>query len=112
LHYCRFIEAHLIKTKCDAMERAELEKHNKDRNEKFKNKTDQLNQKHNLERSALKQKLDTEYDMMRKQKEDETIKITLKYKNRKMDLELQQKQEKNLTDNENMLKASKNDFKN
>lgn len=103
----RYIEAHLVKTKCDALERSESEKHNKDRGEKFRNKTDQLNQKHNLERTALKQKLDTEYDMMRKQKEDESMKISLKFKNRKMDLELQQRQEKNLTENENMLKASK-----
>lgn len=89
------------------MERNETEKHNKERNEKMKTKTEQLAQKQNLERNALKQKLDIEYEIMKKEKNDEMGKIVLKYKNRKIDLEAQQKQEKYLAENENQLKASK-----
>jgi hypothetical protein len=62
--------------------------------------------KQNLERNALKQKLDTEYEMMKKQKDEETQKLIHKYKNRKMDLELQHNQERNLSENESLLKAS------
>ena len=88
------------------MERIETDKHIKERNEKFKIKTDQLMHKQNLERNALKQKLDTEYEMMKKQKDEETQNLIHKYKNRKMDLELQHNQERNLSENESLLKAS------
>jgi hypothetical protein len=103
----RYVEAHFIKLKCDAMEKSENEKYNKERNDKIKIKVDQLIYKQNLEKNALKQKLDTEYEMMKKMKEDENHKIYIKFKNRKADLEAQHKQEKFLRENENMLKASK-----
>lgn len=73
----------------------------------MRNKTDQLFTKQNLEKNALKQKLDTEYEIMKKQKDDEMAVIILKFKNRKMDLESQQKHEKTLTENENLFKQSK-----
>jgi hypothetical protein len=47
---------------------------------------------------------------MKKQKDDEMAVIILKFKNRKMDLESQQKQEKTLTENENLFKQSKTLF--
>lgn len=65
-----------------------------------------MNLKQNNERAAGKQKLDIEYELLRKQKDDEVNKICLKYKNRKADLEAQQKHEKFLHDNENIMKAS------
>ena len=88
------------------MEKIEFEKHNKERNDKFKIKTDQFVHKQNLERSAMKQKLDTEYEFMKKQKEDEIAKLVHRFKNKKMELDSQQKLEKNLNENENLLKAS------
>lgn len=88
------------------LERNEFEKHNKDRNEKIRIKSEQLAQKHNLEKNGLKQKFDSDFDELRIQKDHEASILVLKYKNRKLDLELQQKQEKNLSENSNLMKAS------
>jgi hypothetical protein len=71
-------------------------------------KTEQLAQKQQLERNALKQKHDSEYESTKKQREADLEKLNLKFKNRKLDLEMQQKNEKNLNQNDNLLKASKN----
>lgn len=98
----------MLKIKCDNLEKAETDKFLKERNEKIKLKTDQLTQKHFAEKNTLKSKLDTEYEIMKKEKDDEMTKIILKFKNRKLDLEMQQKQEKKFSENENLQRASKN----
>lgn len=64
-------------------------------------------QKQMLERSALKQKFDTEYDMLKNEKEEQLNKLIHKFKNKKLELEMQHKQEKLFNDNEHLLKASK-----
>jgi hypothetical protein len=102
----RYVEAHQIKTKCDIMESKETEKYHKERNEKIRNKSEQLAAKQFLEKNALKQKLDKEFDELKKEKESELEKIFHKFKNRRLDLELQQKHEKVLSENVNLLKAS------
>jgi hypothetical protein len=102
----RFVEAHLIRSKTEIIEKMEIEKYNKDRNEKMKIKIEVLSSKQILDKNALKQKLDIEYDMMKKLKEEEIIKITYKYRNKKTDLELQHKNEKFLGENENLFKKS------
>jgi hypothetical protein len=88
------------------LEKSETEKYIKERNEKIRAKSEQLGHKQYLEKSALKQKLDLEFEIARKSKEDEMSKIILKFKNKKLDLELQQKQERLLSENSNMQRAS------
>lgn len=102
----RYLEAHVVKTKCQILEAVETERYNKERNEKIRIKAELQEQKQTLEKNALKQKLDSEYDSLKKLKDEETAKLVQKYKIRKMDLELQQKQEKNLYDNQNLANAS------
>lgn len=48
---------------------------------------------------------------MRKQKVKDEQTILHKFKNRKFDLDVQQKREKNLSENKNLMKASKINFK-
>lgn len=96
---CRYVEANVVKSKCDILERKELEKYNKDRNDKIRIKSEQLAQKHILEKNGLKQKVDSEYDEMSSMKTQDYSKLMLKYKNRKLDLEIQQKGERNAREN-------------
>ena len=60
----------------------------------------------NLEKSALAQKMNSEFDEMNKIKQLELEKIVTKYRNKKYELETKQGKEKNIHDNENMLKAT------
>ena len=52
-------------------------------------------------------KIEAEYELMKKQRKLNFENLFNKYKNRKFELNLQQKQEKNLTTNNNLFKASK-----
>ncbi len=64
-------------------------------------------QKHLIEKNSLKKKVEIEIEVMKKEKASGLETLVHKYKNRKFDLELQQKQEKLLNDNNNLFKASK-----
>ena len=68
------------------MENIETAKFEKENADKLKSKCDVLTHKQNLERNALRQKLDLEFEIMKKQKETELAKIILKYKNKRKDL--------------------------
>jgi hypothetical protein len=56
----------------------------------------------------LKKKIEIEFEVMKKQKKAASDTIEHKFKNRKFDLEMQQKQEKLLNENHNLMKASMN----
>lgn len=103
----RYIEAHFIKTKCEALVTKENSKFSLERNDKIKIKLEQSNKKQQNEKNQLKQKFILDYEVLRKERDAETEKLIHRYKNKKLDLDMQQKQEKNLTSNQNMLKASK-----
>lgn len=83
-----------------------MEKHTAERNEKVKLKTEAIAHKQMLERNSLKQRMEAEYNLIKNRKDDEEKKLILQYKNRKLDLEMQQKIEQNLSKNENLMKAS------
>ena len=68
------------------MEKIEIEKFEKENSDKLKSKCDVLTNKQNLERNALRQKLDLEFEIMKRTKETELAKIILKYKNKRKDL--------------------------
>ena len=74
--------------------------------EKIKIKTDQLAIRQNLEKNALKQKLDLEYEEMKRKRNDEIEKIGLKYKKRKIELTIHHNSEKSIRSNPNTLKKS------
>ncbi len=101
------MEAHFLKTKCNQLEKKETEKFIKERNDKIRAKSEALAHKHTLEKNALRQKLDTELEVLNKVKEDEIASTVLKFKNKKMDLDKQQKTELNLSKNSNLMKQSK-----
>lgn len=103
----RFIEAHQVRDKADKIAKEEEERFHKQRNETIKRKFDLLIKKQNLERQKLEEKIDNEVELEEKLKETELEKIVLKYKNKKLELDHQQKQEKNLNDNVNLMRASK-----
>jgi hypothetical protein len=107
LNFFRYVEAHFVKVKADNLQKIETDKYFMERNDKIRAKSEALASKQMLERNALKQKYETEYEMLKKEKEDEGLKLISKFKKKKLDLEMQQKQEKNLNENENLMKASK-----
>lgn len=58
------------------------------------------------EKNALKMKIEAEYEMLKKQRKTVFENLINKFKNRKFELDMQQKQEKILAENQNLLKAS------
>ncbi len=106
VNFFRYVEAHKIKQRCDYLEKAEIEKHLKLKEENFDLKSDNLIKQQNLEKNAFAQKINSEYDEMTKIKQVELDKIITKYKNKKFELETRQGKEKNLHENENLLKAN------
>lgn len=101
------MEAHKVKIKADLYQKAEEDKFNFEKNQKIKHKVEKLTRKQMLEKNALKEKLNIEYEMLKKEKESDLERLIHKYKNRRLELEIQQKQEKILTENDNLMKASK-----
>ncbi len=75
--------------------------------EKIKLKTGNLEYKQLLEKNALKQKLDLEYEELKLIKNNEMDKIILKYKNRKQELENHHNSEKSIRSNVNYLNKSR-----
>ena len=52
-------------------------------------------------------KIESEYELMKKKRKAIFENLINKFKNRKFELDMQQKQENNLHDNENKMRASK-----
>lgn len=63
-----------------------------------------------IEKNSLKTKIEIEIEVMKKERDQGLHTIIHKYKNRKIDLDMQQKTERILTENENIFKASKVNF--
>ena len=103
----RYKEAHNIKKKVDNKERDDSERWSREKNEKVNNVSDNLKAKQNLEYNALRQKIDTQSDVLRKEREQGFNIILNKFKNRKFELEIQQKKAKYYAENESQNKASK-----
>lgn len=106
INITRYVDAHKIKERCDFLEKTEIQKHMELKENNFKLKSENLIRQQTLEKNALLQKMNAEYDEMSKIKQQELDKIIVKYKNKKFELESRQGKEKNLHDNENLLKAN------
>jgi len=96
----------VVKQKAEAIEKNEIEKHIKTIDDIVNQKIENLFQKQNLEKNGYKQKLMSDYEEMKKAKQVEMDKLIVKYKNKKLELEIRQKREKNLNENDNLLKAN------
>ena len=60
-----------------------------------------------IEKNAVQKKIEIELEVLKKEKSASFDKLIHKYKNRKLDLDIQQKQEKIYNDNLNLYRASK-----
>ena len=97
----------LIKKKSEVQEKIDSDKWNKQKNEKIKAQTVKTAQKHLNERNSMKKKIEIEIEVLRKEKAAALEKTIHKYKNRKYDLDTQQKQERLYNENVNLFRASK-----
>ena len=103
----RFKEASIIKKKCEAIEKTDSEKWNKEKNEKIKSQTVKTAQKHLVEKNSLRKKIEIELEVMKREKTAALEVIIHKFRNRKLDLDCQQRLERSLNEHSNLLKASK-----
>ena len=102
----RFKEAAALKRKLEELDKVDTEKFNKDKYEKIKSESVKTANKHMNEKNALRKKIEIEFEVLKKERQINLEKLLLKYKNRKHELENQQKQEINYLENENLLKKS------
>jgi hypothetical protein len=101
-----YLEANQIKVKADSMCKIEEEKFQKEKELKMKAKIDKLIKKQQIEKNVLKVKYEKEFEILKKNKNEELEKLVLLFKNKKIDLEAQQKLEKTITENTNVMRAS------
>ena len=101
-----FAEASQMKKKIEEIEKADTDKFNKEKYEKIKSESVKTANKHMSEKATLKKKIEMEFEVLKKERQSNLEKLLLKYKNRKNELENQQKQEIVYLENENILKRS------
>lgn len=103
----KFLEAEDIKQKCENIEKRETEKLHIEKNNIFKQKASRMEKKHMNELEVARRKLQDEYNIMFNQRENEYDKLMMKFKTRKIELDLQQKHEKNMNRDIVVIKQSK-----
>jgi hypothetical protein len=106
----RYLEADQVKAKADLMRKNEEKKFNVEKELKIKAKVDKLIKKQQTEKNVLKVKFEKELEILKKNKNEELEKLVLLFKNKKFDLEAQQKIEKIVNENTNLMRASNNFF--
>lgn len=106
----KYKEANLIKRKCDEIEMEDLDRFNKEKTEKIKSQSIKTANKHLNEKNALKKRIELEFEEVKKEKQRQLEILIHKFKNKKAELEIQQKMETHITENKNLLKASKSFF--
>jgi len=100
----RFKEADFAKQKRLTIEKKGMEKFNKSKNNKCQGKLEKLAKKQNLEKNAMRKKIESSIEIMQKEKKQRSDNLFHKYRNTKQELELQQSQEALLTNNDNLMK--------
>ena len=101
----RYQEANYYKSKCDKLEKEEIEKYNKERSDKIHKKAEALGLKFENEKKVLKEKLDRNFELLKVQRDKELKQITSKYKNRKTELNCIHKKQRNINENDNLLRS-------
>ncbi len=101
----RYQEANYYKSKCDKLEKEETERYNKERSDKIHKKAEALGLKFENEKKVLKEKLDRNFELLKVQRDKELKQITSKYKNRKTELNCIHKKQRNINENDNLLRS-------
>ena len=101
----RYQEANYYKSKCDKLEKEEIEKYNKERSDKIHKKAEALGLKFENEKKVLREKLDRNFELLKVQRDKELKQITSKYKNRKTELNCIHKKQRNINENDNLLRS-------
>lgn len=102
----KYKEALLIKKQCEALDMEESYKFNKDKKEKRNFQLIKTDNKHMNEKNTFKRKMENEFEQLKKKKIELTNILIHKYKNRRSELEIQQRAELHLCENKHKLKAS------
>lgn len=103
----KYRDAMYVKKMCEEIEIEDTERFNREKTEKIKSQSIKTANKHLNEKNALKKKIELEYEELRIEKQQQTEILVLKFKNKKNELEIQQKMENTVTENKNLYKASK-----
>ena len=90
----RFKEAHYYRVKCDKLEEKENAKYERDRNAHIQLKAEILGNKQANEKKCLRERNETQLDLLINQKNNELNKLSQKYKNIKNDLDYVHKKQK------------------
>ena len=102
----KYADAAHMKKKLEDIENSDIIKFNNEKYEKIKAESVKTANKHLTEKSALKQRIELEFEILNKERKENLEKLLLKYKIRKVELESQQIQEKTYVENDNLLKRS------
>ena len=90
----RFKEAHYYRVKCDKLEEKENAKYERDRNAHIQLKAEILGNKQANEKKCLRERNETQLDLLINQKNSELNKLSQKYKNIKNELDYFHKKQK------------------
>ena len=101
----RYQEANYYKSKCDKLEREEIEKYNKERSDNIRKKADAMGLKFENEKKVLREKLDRNFELLKVQRDTELKQITFKYRNRKIDLNSIHRKQRNINQNDNLIRS-------
>ena len=104
----RFKEAHYYRVKCDKLEEKENAKYERDRNAHIQLKAEILGNKQANEKKCLREKNETQLDLLINQKDNELNKLSQKYKNIKKELDYFHKKQK--VGKKNLTTSLKNPF--
>ena len=103
----QFLEADDLKLKCEKLEKQEAENLLTEKNNKFAQLAARLASSHQDELNVAHRKIQDEYNIMINQKEKEYDKLMTRFKTRKIELDLLQKQQKNQNRDLKVIKKSK-----
>ena len=101
----RYQEANYYKEKCDKLEIEEIEKYNKERNDNIRKKVESFGLKFENEKKVLREKLDRNFELLKVQRDTELKQITFKYRNRKIDLNSIHRKQRNINQNDNLIRS-------
>ena len=101
----RYQEANYYKEKCDKLELEENEKYNKERNDNIRKKVESFGLKFENEKKVLREKLDRNFELLKVQRDTELKQITFKYRNRKIDLNSIHRKQRNINQNDNLIRS-------
>lgn len=107
VRFQRFNEAIIVKKKKELQRQKDIDKWNKEKNEKIKLQAIARSNKHLNEKEAFKKKNEIELELLRKGKNEDIRKIQKKYQNKKLDLDIQQRNERIVNEKEYLTKIGR-----